>query len=420
MNITLGYNTEKIDISIPEQNLKGVLKPKPAETSLSEQDIIAQALDNPVGAAALNEIVKPGETVVVVTSDITRPMPTAKVLPCVVDALNQAGIEDKDISVVFGLGVHRPHTPEEHQKLVGVEMYERVACYDSTPEDVVHLGDTSRGTPVDLSRRVVEADRCICFGNIEYHYFAGFSGGMKAIMPGGSTRAAIQSNHSRMVEADAIAGKLDGNPVREDIEEVAQSFNVDYIVNVVLNEKKQIINAFAGDVVQAHRAGCAYLDSLYKVEIDEPADIVVVTPGGFPKDINLYQAQKALDNAKHAVKEGGIIILFAACKEGLGEEVFERWLMNAPDSKSMITEIQRNFELGGHKAAAIAMVMEKASVYLVSEFEPDFARKIFMTPFPDIQSALDNALKQQGENAGIIVMPYGGSTLPVLPPSLAA
>ncbi len=242
---------------------KGILTPKTAETSLSEQAIIAQALDNPVGAAALGEIVKPGETVVIVTSDITRPMPTAKVLPCVVNALNQGGIEDKDICIVFGLGVHRPHTPEEHKKLVGAEMYERIACYDSPPDDVVHLGDTTRGTPVDLSRRVVEADRCICFGNIEYHYFAGFSGGMKAIMPGVSTRAAIQANHSRMVESDAIAGKLDGNPVREDIEEVARFFTVDYIVNVVLNEKKQIINAFAGDVVQAHnRAGCAYLDSL--------------------------------------------------------------------------------------------------------------------------------------------------------------
>lgn len=413
MNIALGYDKRKVDISVPKQNLKGILKPKSPEILRTEQEILAHALNNPIGAPPLGDIVKPGEKIVIVTSDITRPMPTAKVLPIIVDALNQAGIEDKDIRVVFGLGVHRQHTAEEHAMLIGKEMYERIVCSDSTPEDTIHLGETSYGTPVDLSRRVVEADRCICLGNIEYHYFAGFSGGMKAIMPAVSTRAAIQANHSRMVETDAIAGKLDGNPVREDIEEVANFFNVDYIFNVVLNEKKQIINAFAGDLVRAHRVGCEYLDSLYKVEIDDPADIVVVTPGGFPKDINLYQAQKALDNSKHAVKKGGIIILFAACTEGLGEDVFERWILNAPNPQFMINEIQRNFELGGHKAAAIAMVMEKASIYLVSEFEPDFVRKIFMTPFPDIHTALHHALQEKGENAHVIVMPYGGSTLPV-------
>jgi nickel-dependent lactate racemase len=237
---------------------------------------------------------------------------------------------------------------------------------------------------------------------------------MKAIMPGVSTRQAIQSNHRRMIEDTATTGKIEGNPVREDIDEVFRFLPVDYIINVVLGEDKKIINAFAGDVLQAHRAGCEYLDSLYKVEIEEPADIVIVTPGGFPKDINLYQAQKALDNAKHAVKEGGIIILVAACKERLGEDVFEQWILHAPNPRSMIERIQQNFQLGGHKAAAIAMVMEKAFVYLVSEFPPDFTKKIFMTPFPDISTALQSALREKGPDAGILVMPYGGSTLPVI------
>lgn len=414
MRISLGYAKEKIEVNIPEKNLQGILTPKTPQVSLSEEESVRQALLNPIGSPLLKEIVKPGEKVVIVTSDITRPVPTAKILPFVVEQLNQVGIPDQDIAVVFGLGVHRPHTPEEHAILAGQKMYARIACFDSTPEETVHLGETDRGTPIDLSRRVVEADRCICLGNIEYHYFAGFSGGMKAIMPGVSTRAAIQANHSRMVEARAIAGRIEGNPVREDIDEVAQLFKVDFIVNVVLNEKKQIIKAFAGDVVQAHRAGCAYLDSLYKVEIETPADIVIVTPGGFPKDINLYQAQKALDNAKHAVKKGGVIILLAACSEGLGERVFERWLLHAPNPHFMVEEIQRHFELGGHKAAAIAMVMENASIYLVSDFSPEFTQKMFMTPFPDLESALQKALQEQRENASILVMPYGGSTLPVV------
>lgn len=414
MRISLGYAKEKIEVNIPEKNLQGILAPKAPQVSLSEEESVHQALLNPIGSPLLKEIVKPGEKVVIVTSDITRPVPTAKILPFVVEQLNQAGIPDQDIVVVFGLGVHRPHIPEEHAILAGQKMYERMACFDSTPEETVHLGETSRGTPIDLSRRVVEADRCICLGNIEYHYFAGFSGGMKAIMPGVSTRAAIQANHSRMVEAQAIAGKIVSNPVREDIDEVAQFFKVDFIVNVVLNEKKQIIKAFAGDVVQAHRIGCAYLDSLYKVEIEAPADIVIVTPGGFPKDINLYQAQKALDNAKHAVKKGGVIILLAACSEGLGEHVFERWLLHAPNPHFMVEEIQRHFELGGHKAAAMAMVMENASIFLVSTFSPEFTRKMFMAPFPDLETALQQALQEQGNQASVLVMPYGGSTLPIV------
>jgi len=420
MKLFLGYHKAQVEVSIPDQNLKGILKPRKTSVDLSEHDILAYALTHPIGAPLLNDLVKSGEKVVIVTSDITRPMPTAKVLPRVVETLNHAGIQDQDITVVFGLGVHRKHTPQEQAALVGQELYARIACFDSDPTDVVHLGETTRGTPVDLFRRVVEADRRICLGNIEYHYFAGFSGGMKAIMPGVSTRQAIQVNHSRMVEATAITGKIDDNPVREDIDEVYKFLPVDYIVNVVLGEDKKMIKAFAGDVFQAHLAGCQYLDSLYKVEIDEPADIVIVTPGGFPKDINLYQAQKALDNAKHAVKAGGIIILFAACQEGLGEEVFKQWLLHAPNPYSMITRIQQNFQLGGHKAAAIAMVMEKAAVYLVSDFSPDVARKTFMTPFPDIHAALQHALSQKGPDAGILVMPYGGATLPIVKSRVSA
>jgi len=414
MKLLLGYHKEKVEISIPDHNFRGILKPEKPAAGISEQEILSHALNNPIGVSLLSEVVKPGENVVIVTSDITRPMPTAKVLPIVVEMLNQTGIADNNISVVFGLGIHRKHTKQEHAALVGQELYERIECVDSGPDDIVHLGKTTRGTPVDLFRKVVEVDRRICMGNIEYHYFAGFSGGMKAIMPGVSTREAIQANHSRMVKETATTGKIDRNPVREDIDEVYRFLPVDYLVNVVLGEDKKIINAFAGDVFQAHRAGCKYLDALYKIEIDEPADIVIVTPGGFPKDINLYQAQKAVDNAKHAVKEGGIIILLAACKEGLGEDVFEQWILNAPNPRSMIEKIQQDFQLGGHKAAAIAMVMEKAAIYLVSDFTPVFVENIFMTPFPDIRTALQRALSEKGRDADILVMPYGGSTLPVV------
>ncbi|MFT5874915.1 MAG: nickel-dependent lactate racemase [Clostridium sp.] len=253
----------------------------------------------------------------------------------------------------------------------------------------------------------------MCLGNIEYHYFAGYSGGAKAIMPGVSTRAAIQANHSRMLESEAKIGNLDTNPVRQDLEEAIEYCPIDFIVNVVLGKNKQIIKAVAGHYIKAHREGCKFLDVANKIVIESKADIVVATPGGYPKDINMYQSQKALDNAKHAVKKGGIIILVASCVEGLGEKVFERWMLGATSPESLIEDIQKNFELGGHKAAAIAMVLQDSKIFLVSEMETDFTRKIFMEPFSDVQSAVDKAFKEQGKDAKVLVMPYGGSTLPV-------
>jgi nickel-dependent lactate racemase len=215
-----------------------------------------------------------------------------------------------------------------------------------------------------------------------------------------------------MVEDAARAGKLTGNPVREDIEEAAAMVGIDFLLNVVLDEHKQILLAVAGDAVKAHRAGCAFLDKLYLKEIPVRADIVLVSQGGSPKDINLYQTQKALDNAKHAVKRGGVVILIGSCKEGMGERVFEEWMTTAASPESMIQRIERDFQLGGHKAAAIALVLRDADVYLVSELAPAVVRSIFLTPFPTAQEAFDTALERFGPNATVLAMPYGGSTLP--------
>lgn len=414
MEFELGFGTGTQKLTVPDENLICVLLPNPVKHTLTGVEEVARALKNPIGTKRLKQIVRPGEKIAIITSDITRPLPSYKILPLLLDELDDAGVSPKDVTLVFALGSHRKQTAEEQKKLVGERTFSEITCIDGDDGDCVHYGSTSRGTPVDIVRVVAEADRRICLGNIEYHYFAGYSGGAKAIMPGVSTRAAIQSNHSRMVEAAASAGRLEGNPVREDIEEAAAMVGVDFIVNVVLDEHKEIVHASAGDVVKAHREGCRYLDRLYGKPIAGQADIVVVSQGGAPKDLNLYQTQKALDNAKHAVKKGGVIILVGSCKEGLGERVFEEWMTHSPSAHSMIERIQKDFQLGGHKAAAIAMVLEDASVYLVSELEPEFVKKMFLTPFGDVQTAFDAALNVCGPGAGVLVMPYGGSTLPLL------
>ena len=412
MDLSFKIGTQTQTVAVPEENLLGILEPNDVAVSLTGEEAVRQALRQPIGTPVLREIVGPGEKIAIVTSDITRPMPTWKVMPALLDELYAAGVSPKDITLVFALGSHRCHTEEEMRHLAGERAWQEITCVDLDVNDCVHMGVTSRGTPVDIDRRVAEADRRICLGNIEYHYFAGYSGGAKAIMPGVSTRDAIQANHCRMVEPAACAGALEGNPVREDIEEATDMVGVDFILNVVLDAHKEIICAVAGDVTAAHRAGCAFLDTLYRKEIAQRADIVLVSQGGAPKDLNLYQTQKALDNAKHAVKPGGVIVLMGSCKEGLGEKVFEEWMTSAPTAHSLIERISREFRLGGHKAAAIAMVLENADIYLVSELEDDMVRQLFMEPYATVQAAYDAAVKKCGANATVLAMPYGGSTLP--------
>lgn len=414
MHIELSIGRRTQTLAIDRERLIALLTPKTLTVEARGAETVEKALDDPIGTKKLEAIVKPGEKLVIITSDITRPMPSSTVLPPVLARLAKAGVKDRDITIVFALGAHRRHTVEEMKYLVGEDIYDRFRVIDSDEHDVIRMGVTKRGTPIDITRVVAEADRRICLGNIEYHYFAGYSGGAKAIMPGVSTREAIARNHSAMVEALAVAGQIDENPVRDDLEEALQYCPSDFIVNVVLNEKKDIVYAVAGDMISAHRRGCEFLDGFYLSPIEALADIVIVSQGGFPKDLNMYQAQKALDNAKYAVREGGIIILVGACQEGLGDEVFARWIDEASSPESLIHRLRDHFELGGHKAAAIALVQQRADVYLVSDLPDDIVRKLFMTPFKTVQEAYDRARLQLAEESRVIVMPYGGSTLPRL------
>ena len=413
MKLEFGYGKTIQTVEVPDKNVQAVLTANPMEHTFSGEKAVREALKDPIGTARLSEMVKHGQKIAVITSDISRPLPSYDVLPAVLDELEKGGVSMEDVTVVFALGSHRKQTEEEQRRLAGDETFERVRCMDSTPEDCVHLGNTKNGTPIDISRVVAEADFRICLGNIEFHYFAGYSGGVKALFPGVSTPRAIQANHSLMVNDTACAGNLDTNPLRQDLEEVLESCPIDFIVNAVLDEHKHIVYAVAGDVKEAHRVGCAYLDRMYRKPIEKRADIVIVSQGGAPKDANLYQTQKALDNAKHAVKKGGTIILIGACNEGLGSKVFEDWLVGAPTAHSMIDRIGEKFELGGHKAAAIAMVLENAAIDLVSEMDDDFVRSIFLNPRHSAQEALDAAFEKYGENATVIAMPFGGATLPV-------
>lgn len=413
LRFQLKYAKGNVEFEIEEKNYMGSLLPNEFEFELKGAEEVKRSLENPIGSKRLKDIVEPGEKIAIITSDITRPMPSHVALPPVIEELKKAQVEERDITIVLALGCHRNHTEEEMKTLVGEEIYNsEIQIIDSEMDRCINFGTCKNGTPIDIFEPVANSDRIICMGNIEYHYFAGYSGGAKAIMPGTSSYDAIQANHSNMVRDEACAGNLDTNPVRQDIDEIGQYIKIDFIVNVVLNNKKEIVRAVSGHYIKAHREGCKVLDKMYGIKIEGKADIAIVSPGGFPKDINIYQAQKGLDNAKHAVRDGGIIILVASTKEGFGEDTFEDWMLNKTPEE-MIKEIKKDFKLGGHKAAAIAMVLNRVQIFMVSDLEDELLKKINIVPFKTVQEAIDRALEELGADSQILLLPDAGSTLPV-------
>lgn len=414
MELSFKIDTRKENIDLDSSQIIAVLEPSDIPHPDDQAEIIRQALQNPIGSPKLSALLQKEDTIAIVTSDITRPMPSYTVLPVLLKELDQIGIAKDQITIVIALGSHRKQTEAELKHLVSEDVYQQYHVINSGDNGFVHIGTTSRGTDVMIDRTVVEADKRICLGNVEYHYFAGYSGGAKAIMPGCSTKESIQQNHRFMVKEEAHAGKIEGNPIREDIEEASALVGVDFILNVVLNPQKEVIYAAAGDVTKAHRDACMHLSQYYLSPIKEKADVVIVSQAGAPKDLNLYQTQKALDNAKHAVKDGGIVILIGSCKEGFGNPVFEEWMCRYQNPQDMIDALYSGFVLGGHKAAAIAMVQKKAEIYLVSDLPNEVVQRTFLTPFHSLQDAYDAAVKKLGHVPSVIAMPYGGSTLPVL------
>ena len=414
VGVWLPFGRSGLNAEIMPPNFLGVFEPREVGTSTDEAELLRKALARPVGSSPLSELARKGKRAVIVTSDLTRPCPSRRMLPAIVNELEAGGIADADITVVIALGLHRAMTAAELREEVGFEIYDRVRVINHDPDDTVHLGYTSAGTPVEIYRPVVEADLRVCLGNIEFHYFAGFSGGAKAVLPGCASRATVTANHALMVRPEAVAGRLDDNPLRVDIEEGVAMLGVDFILNVVVDGSHNIVAAVAGDVREAHRSGCEIVVGRGSVQIPQLADIVLVGAGGHPGDVNLYQAQKALDNAACAVRDGGIIIWTAECSEGLGNPTFETWLRQASSPEEILDRIQGEFVLGGHKAAAVATVLQRARIFLVSSLAVESVGKIGLVVFRDLEEALEKAFTELGEEAKVMVLPRGGSVFPML------
>ncbi len=418
--IDLPYGHGALAVELPDAEYETLMPARPPAGQPTAR-VAATALENPIGTPRLRDFVHAGEQIAIAIPDITRPCPTADLLPPLLAELACAGVRERDMLLVSGLGSHRAQTDAERAELVGADVYRRIRCVDGDRNEVTRVGVTSRGTPVEVYTPLVQADRRIGVGVLEYHYFAGFSGGYKAIVPGCGSTAMVTANHSHMVESGAETGRIKGNPVRADLEEAGAMVGLDFILNVILDEEHNAVAAVAGDPIAAHRAGCKQVDALGRAELPWCADIVLVSGGGYPKDINVYQAQKALDNARLAVRPGGTIIWVAECPEGLGHGVFAEWMLSGQTPEQMIERIRNKFVLGGHKAAAIAMARKQARVVMVSALPPEQVKQMGFMPYASPTEALKDALAATGGRARVAIMPLGGSVLPaVARPAISA
>ena len=399
--IKLGYGQECLDLMVgdgAEVVLAEELPAAPAgEIDRSIDHSYGKRLDDFAGS----------KSACILVSDITRPAPSHIMLPPLVRRLKELGIGD--LKIVFALSTHRRMTTEEERLLL-----HECTCLpymQHEPKNCVYLGETGRGTPVEILETALSSDLIVATGNIEYHYYAGYSGGAKAVLPGVSSERSVIKNHELMRDPHSITGRLD-SPVRQDMEEAAEIAGLDFILNVVLNGKNEIVQSVAGDYISAHRIGAATVDRMYRRAVRQ-AEIVVTCAGGRPKDLNLFQAQKALDNAKNAALPGGSIILVAECCEGLGHPVFERWAKEATCAEDCWERFGREYEFGGHKAAFLAKESMQHHLILVSALSRERAEMCFFTPAATLEEALELARARQGKDARILVMPHGNLTLAV-------
>ncbi len=418
VDVWLPYDKTEVCARIPTRNFLGTIEPKEKPSAPDAKAEILQALNNPIGSEPLNEIVQAGDRVAIVVDDATRPAPSRITVPPLLERLNQHGIKDEDITIIFGCGTHRTVKPHEARELLSEEVVNRLRTlsHDCHAKDHVYMGTTKKhGTKVFVNKTFAEADVRILTGDIEMHYYAGFGGGRKSVLPAVSSVETIQHNHSMILDPKARTGVLEGNPIHEDMVEAARLAKVDFILNVVADGNGEIAQAFAGDLEKAFYEGVKLVEEMYKVPIDRRADIAVVSPGGHPTDIDLYQAYKAADNALDSVKRGGVIVLAAECPEGYGNEVFYEWMARFEDLKPMEKEIKKRFVIGGHKAYYLSKALQKVQIILVSTMPDFYAVNVFkLRTARALNDALNDAFEIAGKKAKIWAIPHGHVTFPVM------
>lgn len=417
MKLKLKYGDKTIDCVIDNSKISKVLFANEKDGLRDPVKKIEQSLKFPIGSPSLKELVnkKSPEKVVIIVNDVTRETPYRIMLPPLLKELQETGVEKEQIVFVIATGIHDPHTEEQSEQIFGKEILNNYRfIFHDCEKDIVNLGKLSTGNELLINKEVVNADFIITTGVILPHYIAGFSGGRKSILPGVAGRKTIEFNHARMVELMGNLPPVEENPVSLEMMEAAKRVGVDFILNVVTNSKKEIVEVVAGDLQEAWNAGIDISASMYYVSLNEKADVSIVSAGGYPRDINVYQAQKALDHADLGTRSGGTIILLAECREGLGEKVFKDWIFAAEKPEDNIAKIKEKFVLGGHKAFAISKVALNKEIILISSLDRHTTEKLFAKKMASLQDALNYVEKKYDGNYSAIIMPQGSLTVPLI------
>ena len=403
LRVGIPYGRETVQVRVEERNIGEIIFPNDVHIG-DEENIIGQALANPVESKTFDEFLSDARDILFLVNDATRPTPTAKILKIIFPK-----IKERNIKFLIATGMHRAPTKEEYEEIFG-ELYatlkDRIHAHDSKKdEDMVHLGTSKNGTEMYVNKMAVDAHKIIIIGSVEPHYFAGYTGGRKSFLPGIAAYSTIEQNHKLALKTSAKALSLEGNPVHEDMEDAILTIKDHEIFSImtVLDRSERIYAATAGDITESLKAAIDKAHKVFSVEIKEKADIVVaVAP--YPMDIDLYQSQKALDNAKFALNDNGILILVSKCRKGVGSDTFIKLLSSCRSPQETLDKIDTEFKLGYHKAAKMAEIARWAQMWAVTSLDGALLESVFIKPFRTLQEAIDKALAIKGEERILFLM----------------
>ena len=421
------YGQEEFEVHLPPELIAAELEPNRIDLpQRTPAEHIRWALDHPIDSAPLKELVRAGEKVCIVISDVTRRWQSPETyLPILVAELEAAGVRDEDILILSATGTHRRQTREEQIGLVTQAVYDRVRVEDhqcTEEENLAYVGTTSRGTPVWLDKRALECDHILLTGGVVFHFMAGYGGGRKSILPGISGRETIMKNHNLALNPGLGSGSNpnvrsanmnDTNPVHADMMEACSMVNPTFLVNVVVNDDQEIIAAFAGNWITAHQAACDLVDRMYGVPVREKTPLVIASAGGYPKDLNFYQTIKTLCNAREVVEDGGTIILVTKSEEGYGSADTEKQIAGYPTMVEREKALRADFSIGAFIGYLFAECAETHHMIAVTSMD----QKDFGTAKIHVVRTLDEALELSrqlngGKDLRATLLPHGANTLP--------
>jgi nickel-dependent lactate racemase len=411
------YGEGYLDFDLPDDLAVDVVALPETDAAPDPAAAVEAALSAPVGDVDLDQF-RDVRSAAIAVNDKTRPVPHRYLLPPLLRRLEGLGLSPEAITLLVATGTHAPMPPDAYGLILPEEVLARypVVCHDADDQgSLENLGATSKGTPVWVNRRYLQADLRIVVGNIEPHQFQGFSGGVKSAAIGLAGRDTVNHNHAMLSEPLAQLGRYDDNPMRQDVEEIGRMIGVHFALNAVLNDRKEIVGLFAGEPLAVMRAGIPLSRQVSQVAVSAPFDLVIASPGGYPKDINLYQSQKALRHASQVAREGGMVILVAACPEGVGSQSYQAWMADVHTHDEVFARFERDgFQVGPHKALLISQDSVDRRVVLVSEMSPDLVRGMLLTPADDLEAALAAGLAGLPKGGRVGIVPRASSTIPYL------